>query len=91
MPSIGLKDRPPSEHVAKLMNTLNTHPLCHTIIKEDEEYEVIIDGSGSIKVFDLNNEVGAAVFNSQCELIETNMNDIELAIAHKYLINNIYL
>ena len=35
MPSIGLKDRPPTEHIAKLMNTLNVHPLVHTIIKED--------------------------------------------------------
>ena len=60
-----------------------------------QEADIIVNGfafkknENEIKVFDLNNEVGAAVFNSQCELIETNMNDIELAIAHKYLINNI--
>ena len=59
-----------------------------------QEADIIVNGfafkknENEIKVFDLNNEVGAAVFNSQCELIETNMNDIELAIAHKYLINN---
>ena len=59
-----------------------------------QEADIIVNGfafkknENDIKVFDLNNEVGAAVFNSQCELIETNMNDIELAIAHKYLINN---
>ncbi|MDD7275314.1 MAG: hypothetical protein PUH08_06560 [Treponema sp.] len=62
-----------------------------------QEADIIVNGfafkknENEIKVFDLNNEVGAAVFNSQCELIETNMNDIELAIAHKYLINNIAL
>lgn len=73
MPSIGLKDRPPSEHVARLMNTLNTHPLCHTIIKEDEEYEVIIDGSGSIKVFDLNgNEKTVNIASGCANYITTN-------------------
>ena len=73
MPSIGLKDRPPSEHVARLMNTLNTHPLCHTIIKEDEEYEVIIDGSGSIKVFDLNgNEKTVSIAAGCADYITTN-------------------
>ena len=62
-----------------------------------QEADIIVNGfafkknENEIKVFDLNNEVGAAVFNSQCELIETNMNDIERAIAHKYLINNIAL
>lgn len=73
MPSIGLKDRPPSEHVARLMNTLNTHPLCHTIIKEDEEYEVIIDGSGSIKVFDLNGNEKTVNISAGCaNYIRTN-------------------
>ena len=73
MPSIGLKDRPPSEHVARLMNTLDTHPLCHTIIKEDEEYEVIIDGSGSIKVFDLNgNEKTVNIASGCANYITTN-------------------
>lgn len=52
-PQTGLKDRPPTEHIAKLMNTLSVHPKCATIIKEDEEYEIILTGSG-IKVFDLN-------------------------------------
>lgn len=67
MPSIGLKDRPPSEHVAKLMSVLETHPLCHTIIKEDEEYEVIISGDGSIKVFDLKGNEKVVKINSGCE------------------------
>lgn len=53
-PSVGLKDRPPSEHIARLSDSLNNvHPLCHTIIKENEEYEVLISGDGTIKVFDL--------------------------------------
>ena len=66
MPSIGLKDRPPSEHVAKLMGTLNTHPLCHTILKEDEEYEVIISGDGSIKVFDLDGNEKTVSISEGC-------------------------
>lgn len=51
-PQTGLKKRPPTEHIAKLMNPLNVHPKCSTIIKESEEYEVILTGNG-IKVFDL--------------------------------------
>lgn len=51
-PSVGLKDRPPTEYVAKLMNPLDIHPLCHTIIKENEAYEVLLTGD-TVKVFDL--------------------------------------
>lgn len=51
-PVTGLKNRPPSEFVAKLSDTSEIHPYIHTIIKEDEEYSVVLTGSG-IKVFDL--------------------------------------
>ena len=52
-PSVGLMRRPPSEHVAELYEPDSTvHPLCHTIVKEDEKYEVIFTGT-DIKVFDL--------------------------------------
>lgn len=67
MPSIGLKDRPPSEHVAKMMDRLDTHPLCHTIIKENEEYEVLIAGDGTIKVFDLKGNEKKVTINQGCE------------------------
>ena len=55
-PSVGLKDRPPTEHIARLMDNLTTHPLIHTVIKEDEEYGVVITGDAvkGIKVFDLD-------------------------------------
>ena len=33
-PAMGLKKRPPTEHIAKLCSPLEKHPLCHTIIKE---------------------------------------------------------
>lgn len=53
-PSVGLKDRPPTEFVAKLMGSLETHPLIHTVIKESEEYGIIVTGTDEgIKVFDL--------------------------------------
>ena len=65
MPSIGLKDRPPTEHIAKLMNTLNVHPLVHTVIKEDEEYTVLITGSG-IKVFDMAGNEKTVVIDEGC-------------------------
>ncbi len=37
-----------------------------------------------IRVFDLNNGVGAAVMTADGTLIETNMDDIEFSIAQKY-------
>jgi len=68
MPSIGLKDRPPTEHIAKMIDSLgNIHPLCHTIFKEDEEYEVLIDGQGTIKVFDLKGNEKTVNIDSGCE------------------------
>lgn len=51
-PVQGLCKRKPTEHVARLMNPLSVHPYVHTIIKEDEKYEVFLTGDG-IKVFDL--------------------------------------
>jgi hypothetical protein len=51
-PSDGLLKRPPTEHIARLMDAQVVHPLNHTIIKEDEEYTVLFTGTG-IKVFTL--------------------------------------
>ena len=54
-----------------------------------DEAEVIISGlafekcAEGIKVFDLNDGEGVAVFNPDETLIETNMDDIQLAIARK--------
>lgn len=50
--SDGLQKRPPTEHVARLMDSLSLHPYVHTIIKENEKYKVFLTGD-SIKVFDL--------------------------------------
>ncbi|MCR5766681.1 MAG: hypothetical protein K6G09_11995 [Treponema sp.] len=45
-----------------------------------------------IRVFDLNNGVGAAVISTDGSLIETNMDDIEFSIAQKnYLTNAKYM
>lgn len=77
VPSIGLKDRPPTEHIARLMNNTITHPLCHTIIKEEEEYEVIIDGTGNIKVFDLEGTEKTVNIDEGCEDYITTNNPLK--------------
>lgn len=52
-PIEGLKRRPPSEFIARLFNEpLTLRPYVHTIIKEDEEYQVFLTGD-DIKVFTL--------------------------------------
>lgn len=76
MPSIGLKDRPPTEHIAKLTDALNKHPLCHTIIKENEEYEVILTGAG-IKVFDLNGVEKTVTIDTGCGAYITTNNPLK--------------
>jgi hypothetical protein len=52
-PADGLLKRPPLEHVSYLRTALDHYPYCHTTIKEDEEYEIIVDGTGNIQVWDL--------------------------------------
>lgn len=49
----GLKRRPPSQTIGRLCDSFNVHPYIHTIVKEDEEYQVILDGEGA-KVFGLD-------------------------------------
>ena len=45
----------------------HVHPLCHTIIKEDEEYEVIFTGEG-IVVYDLEgNEKTVTIADDDCQ------------------------
>lgn len=78
MPSIGLKDRPPTEHIAKLLDTpLTKHPLIHTIIKEEEEYTVILKGDGSIKVFDLQGTEKTVVIDEDCAAYITTNNPLK--------------
>ena len=71
-PSIGLKDRPPTEHIARLMDSPAVHPLSQTVFKEEEEYEVILTGSG-VKVFDLEgNEKTVTIDEGTSDYIQTN-------------------
>lgn len=71
-PSVGLKDRPPTEYVAKLMDAMDVHPLCHTIIKENEAYEVLLTGE-TVKVFDLDgNEKEVEFEDGVLDYITTN-------------------
>jgi hypothetical protein len=57
--------------------------------------DVIISGYAimkcpeGLKVFNLNNAVGAAVFQKDGTLVETNMDDIELAIAKDYMLSGL--
>lgn len=69
-PSVGLKDRPPTEYIARLMDTLTNHPLIHTIIKEDEEYGVIITGDSTegIKVFDLDGNAKTVTYDNSSSI-----------------------
>ena len=69
-PSVGLKDRPPIEYIARLMDTLTNHPLIHTIIKEDEEYGVIITGDSTegIKVFDLDGNAKTVTYDNSSSI-----------------------
>lgn len=48
----GLSKRKPTVHVAKIMDKLETLPLCYTVAKENEKYEILLDGK-RIRVFDL--------------------------------------
>ena len=41
-----------------------------------------------IRIFNLNNEEGAAVITADGSLIETNMDDIEFSIAQKHYLSN---
>ena len=60
-----------------------------------DEADVIIAGYAmtkcdeGIRVFNLNNAFGAAVFQEDGTLIETNMDDIELTIAREYLLSSL--
>jgi hypothetical protein len=54
-PSDGLLKRPPTEHIARLMDAQAIHPLNHTIIKEDQEYTILFTGTG-IKAFTLTGQ-----------------------------------
>ena len=51
-PTIGLTKRKPTEHIARLMNTLPIQPQVYTVNKEDEKYQVFLTGT-TVRVFDL--------------------------------------
>lgn len=59
-----------------------------------EQAEVIINGYAVIKndigmlVVNLNADNASAVFDRNDEMLETSMDDIDLAIAHDYLIKS---
>lgn len=71
-PVEGLKDRPPTEFIKRLCDNLNVYPYVHTIIKENEEYLLILTGEG-VKVFDLNgNEKTVIIDEGITNYITTN-------------------
>jgi hypothetical protein len=51
-PTVGLCKRKPTEHVARLMDSLKIQPQVYTVNKEDEKYQVFLTGS-TVRVFDL--------------------------------------
>lgn len=52
-PIEGLKKRPPKYNISKVNESLNVYPYIHTVIKEDEEFQIIFTGE-DVKVYDLN-------------------------------------
>jgi hypothetical protein len=60
-----------------------------------DDADVIISGYAITKcaegfqIFNLNNAVGAAVFQKDGTLVETNMDDIELVIARDYMLSGL--
>jgi ABC-type uncharacterized transport system permease subunit len=60
-----------------------------------DDADVIISGyaitkcAEGLQVFNLNNAVGAAVFQKDGTLVETNMDDIELEIARDYMLSGL--
>ena len=62
----GLKRRPPSKYIAKLCEPFSIHPYIHTIIKEDEEYEVILDGT-DCQIFNLKGEKQELYISSKAQ------------------------
>lgn len=51
-PTVGLSKRKPTEHIARLMDTLPKYPQTYTVNKEDEKYQVFLTGE-TVRVFDL--------------------------------------
>ena len=70
--SEGLKKRPPTEYIARLMHTQTVQPLYQSIIKETEKYIVCLTGE-TIKVFDLDGtERFVKINNSDLPYITSN-------------------
>ena len=70
--SDGLKKRPPTEHVAKLMDILPLHPYTHTIIKENEKYKVYLTGE-TIRVFDFEGNEKQVYYGNVYEVEKDNI------------------
>ena len=71
-PIEGLKKRPPTEHIAKISEKLSFQPYVHTIVKEDETYQVLLDGR-DIKVVDLQgNKKDVVVYGNSYDYITSN-------------------
>ena len=52
-PIEGLKKRPPKYNISKVNNSLDNYPYIHTVIQEDEEFQILFTGE-DVKVYDLN-------------------------------------
>jgi hypothetical protein len=73
-PSVGLKRRYPTEHVARIRNTLSKHPKVHTVVKENEQYQILLAGDGTVAVYDMegNAKTVNGVSSSNSGYITTN-------------------
>lgn len=75
-PIEGLKRRYPTEHIAKVSEPLSVYPYIHTIIKEDEEYQVILDGK-DVKVYDLKGNAKSVFIDKNAYNYITTSNPLE--------------
>lgn len=50
----GLKKRPPTRHIKKILNTPLTSAYIHTINRDEAERYVVVISNGDLKVFDLD-------------------------------------
>lgn len=69
----GTIKRPPMQHIAKLTSILSKHPLIHTVVKENEKYCIVLDGS-TLRIFDLegNEKTVNSYITEDFSYIETN-------------------
>jgi hypothetical protein len=85
-PTIGLTRRKPTEHIAKLMESLSVQPQVYTVNKEDEKYQVLLTGT-TVRVFDLEGNEKTINYEINKELGEEEQEQQKVELL-KYITTN---